>query len=160
VLCLSKADLVPEEEAEAQARTWRERLGDAALEVVVTSAATGRGLDDLRRAILEHVPEEQAPAVPEPVAPTPPEAEHRVYRPGEGAGYSVERGADGTFRVVGPRVERLIARHDTGNDESLEYVEDRLRALGVIRALEAAGFQPGDDVEIGGVTFELDPAGS
>jgi GTPase len=29
----------------------------------------------------------------------------------------------------------------------------------VIRALEAAGFEPGDDVEIGGVVFELDPGG-
>jgi GTPase len=27
----------------------------------------------------------------------------------------------------------------------------------VVRALEAAGFEPGDDVEIGGVVFELDP---
>ena len=69
----------------------------------------------------------------------------------------MERAPDGTFRVMGPRVERLIARHDTNNDEALEYVEDRLRGLGVIRALEAAGFRPGDDVEIGGVVFELDP---
>jgi len=61
--------------------------------------------------------------------------------------------------VLGPRVERLIARHDTDNDEALQYVEDRLRGLGVIRALEAAGFRPGDDVEIGGVVFELDPGG-
>jgi GTP-binding protein len=29
----------------------------------------------------------------------------------------------------------------------------------VIRALEAAGFTPGDDVEIAGVVFELDPGG-
>jgi GTPase len=27
----------------------------------------------------------------------------------------------------------------------------------VIRALEAAGFEPGDDVEIEGTVFELDP---
>jgi GTP-binding protein len=27
----------------------------------------------------------------------------------------------------------------------------------VIRALEAQGFEPGDDVEIAGVVFELDP---
>jgi GTP-binding protein len=27
----------------------------------------------------------------------------------------------------------------------------------VIRALEAEGFEPGDDVEIAGVEFELDP---
>ncbi len=37
------------------------------------------------------------------------------------------------------------------------HVEERLRALGVIKALEAAGFEPGDDVEIGGIVFELDP---
>jgi GTP-binding protein len=29
--------------------------------------------------------------------------------------------------------------------------------MGVIAALEGAGFRPGDDVEIGGVVFELDP---
>ena len=28
---------------------------------------------------------------------------------------------------------------------------------GVMRALEAAGFEPGDDVEIAGTVFELDP---
>jgi GTP-binding protein len=39
----------------------------------------------------------------------------------------------------------------------MRYVEDRLRTVGVIRALEANGFQPGDDVEIGGVVFDLDP---
>ncbi len=37
-------------------------------------------------------------------------------------------------------------------------MEERLRAIGAIKALEAAGFEPGDDVEIGGVVFELDPA--
>jgi len=156
ILCLSKADLVPEEAAEAAAAAWRERLGGGALEVAVTSAATGHGLEGLRRAILDHLPLEPAVA-PRPAAPAEPEAEHRVYRPGVEEGFSVERGPDGTFRVVGPRVERLIARHDTDNDEALRYVEDRLRGLGVIRALEAAGFRPGDDVEIGGVVFELDP---
>jgi GTP-binding protein len=30
----------------------------------------------------------------------------------------------------------------------------------VIGALEASGFEPGDDVEIGGVVFELDPGAS
>jgi GTP-binding protein len=158
VLALSKADLVTDADAEAAASRWRERLGDAVTEVVVTSAATRRGLDELRRTILENVPEEEQPAEALATAPVEPEAEHRVYRPGAEEGFTVERAPDGTFRVVGPRVERLIARYDTGNDEALEYVEDRLRSLGVIRALEAAGFEAGDDVEIGGVLFELDPA--
>ncbi|TML79279.1 MAG: DUF1967 domain-containing protein, partial [Actinobacteria bacterium] len=160
ILCLSKADLVPDDEAEAAAESWRERLGEGALEVMVTSAATGRGLEDLKRAILERVPPEPVAAAQAPAAPGEPEAEHRIYRPGAEEGFSVERAPDGTFRVLGPRVERLIARHDTDNDEALQYVEDRLRGLGVISALEAAGFRPGDDVEIGGVVFELDPGGT
>ncbi|MDQ3934909.1 MAG: GTPase ObgE [Actinomycetota bacterium] len=151
ILCLSKADLVPEERAEEVADEWRERLGG---EVVVTSAATGRGLDDLRRAILERVPEEPAP----PAAEKGLEglAEHKTYRPA-GEGFAVERLAGGGFRVSGPRVERLLARHDPDNEEAMRYVEERLRGMGVIAALQAQGFEPGDDVEIGGVVFELDP---
>jgi len=42
-------------------------------------------------------------------------------------------------------------------DEALAHVEGRLRRMGVISALEAAGFEPGDDVEIAGVVFELHP---
>ncbi|HEX5911353.1 MAG TPA: Obg family GTPase CgtA, partial [Thermoleophilaceae bacterium] len=71
--------------------------------------------------------------------------------------FEVERVGDGEFRVTGDAVDRLIARHDLENDEALRYLEDRLRSMGVIRALEAAGFTSGDDVEIAGVIFELDP---
>ena len=39
----------------------------------------------------------------------------------------------------------------------MAYLEERLRRIGVLEALEAEGFEPGDEVEIGGVTFELDP---
>jgi GTP-binding protein len=39
----------------------------------------------------------------------------------------------------------------------MAYLEERLRQIGVIAALEAEGFQPGDEIEIGGTAFELDP---
>jgi GTPase len=149
LLALSKADLVPPEEAEEAASQWGERLG---VEVLVTSAATGEGLEELSGAIFRHVPAEDGGEEP---ADTP--ATHRVYRPGRGEAYSVRRTGPGAFRVEGERVERLIARHDVDNDEALRYVEERLRALGVIKALESAGFEPGDDVEIAGIVFELDP---
>ena len=149
ILCLTKADLVPPEQAEAAAREWRERV-DAP--VLVTSAATGAGVAELRDAIFEHVPELEA----EPGGAEQP-ATHRVYRPGAGDSFSVERVGPGAFRVDGGRIDRLVARHDVENADALRYVEERLRALGVIRALEAAGFEPGDDVEIAGVVFELDP---
>jgi GTP-binding protein len=153
ILCLSKADLVPPELAAAAADEWRARLGDAVLDVVVTSAATGHGLDELADAIFAGVPIERPLA-----APVEGElAEHRVYRPGAGDGFRVERAGAHSFRVEGPGVERLVARHDVDNEEALRYIEDSLRSIGVIRALEAAGFEPGNEVEIGGVVFELDP---
>jgi GTP-binding protein len=59
--------------------------------------------------------------------------------------------------VHGVGVERLAARYDTSNEEAMAYLEERLRRMGVLRALESEGFQPGDEIEIGGVSFELDP---
>jgi len=154
VLCLAKADLVPPEDLETERELWSERLGDRVTAVLSTSAATGAGLDELRAAIVRHVPVEveHAEVGSEEIA-----AAHRTYRPGAGEDVDVRRTAPGAFRVEGERVERLLARHDLGNDESLRYIEDRLRVMGVIRALEAAGFEPGDEVEIAGTTFELDP---
>jgi GTPase len=149
IVALSKADLVPPEQAREAVGWWRERLG---VDVFATSAATGEGLDELAGAIFRHVPPERREQAP---SETP--ATHRVYRPGRGDAFSVERTGPGAFRVQGERVERLIARHDVDNEEALRYVEERLRALGVIKALESAGFEPGDDVEIRGIVFELDP---
>ena len=152
ILALSKADLVPAEDADQAAAEWRERRTDL-LAVVTTSAATGRGLDDLGRELFRRVPEHPV----EPAAADDAIAEHKVYRPADDAGYRVERGPEGVLRVVGPAVERLLARHDIENEEALRYVEERLRKMGVIRALEQAGFKPGDDVDLAGTVFELDP---
>ena len=84
-------------------------------------------------------------------------AEYAVFRPAAGRAFEVEKTGAGEFRVSGEAVERLIARHDMENEDAQRYVEDRLRSMGVIRALESAGFEGGDDVEIGGMVFELDP---
>jgi GTPase len=148
ILALSKADLVPAEEADAAREEWRERLG---VEVLVTSSATRQGVDELVDTIFREIPAEPLPGAAEEAA-----EEHRVYRPGD-EGFRVERTGDGAFRVTGGRVERLISRHDMDNEDAQRYVEDRLAKMGVIKALEAAGFEPGGDVEIAGIVFELDP---
>jgi GTPase len=153
ILCLSKADLVPEEEARSAVAAWRARLGDGLLDVVATSAATRAGLGELTDSILAHVPTG-------PAAEAEQATIHRVYRPGAGEAFRVERTAPGVFRIEGDRVERLVSRHDPENEEAMRYVEERLRAMGVLRALESAGFEPGDDVEIAGTVFELDPGAS
>jgi GTP-binding protein len=153
VLALSKADLVPAEEAAAAAASWRERLGDD-VPVLVTSAATGQGLDALAAELLRRVPL----AGPEvELALDAPVAGHRVFRPAAGRGFTVRRTGERSFRVEGGAVHRLLARHDLDNDEALAHVEHRLRRMGVISALEHEGFEAGDDVEIAGIEFELHP---
>ena len=84
-------------------------------------------------------------------------AEHRVFRPAAGRDFRVERTGDRSYRVSGDRVDRLLARYDLDNEEALAHLERRLRGIGVIRALEGQGFEPGDAVEIGGVEFDLHP---
>jgi GTP-binding protein len=155
MLALSKADLVTRDAAAQAAASWRSRLGEDT-PVIVTSSATGAGLDELSRELLHRVPVESAAAA-EQLAAEEELAEHRVFRPAADRGWRVERMADGAFRVSGAPVERLLARFNVDNDEAMAHVEHRLHRMGVVRALEAAGFEPGDDVEIGGVVFELDP---
>jgi len=155
ILALSKADLVPDEAAARAAAAWRERLG-AGVPVIVTSAVARTGLDELGAELLRRVPLE-APRPAGELAAAEELAEHRTFRPAADRGWNVERLPAGGFRVSGEPVERLLARHDLDNDEALAHVEHRLRRMGIVRALEAAGFEPGDDVEIGGIVFELDP---
>ncbi len=89
--------------------------------------------------------------------PGPELAEHMVFRPAASTGFVVERIGPDSFAVKGRGIERLVARYDVENEDAMAYLEGRLRKIGVLRALEAEGFQPGDDLEIAGVVFELDP---
>ena len=154
VLALSKADLVAPAAAAAAAAAWRERVG-ADVPVLVTSSATGAGLEALAHELLRRVP--PAEPVAEESGAEDEVAEFRVFRPAAGRAFAIERLGSGEYRVTGDAVDRLVARHDLENDEALTHIEHRLRRMGVISALEARGFEPGDDVEIGGVVFELDP---
>lgn len=161
LIVLSKADLLPADELEAVRAKWRDARGDCALDVTALSSATGAGLDSLRQRLLAEVPEAALTLAAAPggagAGSVSFAAEHRVYRPvGEG-GYSVQREPDGGFRVLGRGVELLFERHDLANEEALAYLSARLREIGVITALESAGFQPGDDVRVGEGEFELYP---
>jgi len=160
LVVLSKRDLLPDEQVEAAVREWRERLGDRVIDVLAVSSATGQSLDELRRRILSKLPEIPARVETRGEPASEFEAEHRVYRPAGEGGYRVEREDDGGFRVLGRGVELLFERHDLNNEEALGYLERRLKEIGVVAALEAAGFEPGDDVRVGEHEFELHPSES
>jgi GTPase len=155
LVVLSKRDLLPPEQVEEAVAQWSQRLGEGALGLLAVSSATGEGLGDLRQRILAELPEIAAVAASEPESEAEFEAEHRVYRPAGEGGYWVEREDDGGFRVMGRGVELLFERHDTGNEEALAYLEQRLKEMGVLAALDRAGFESGDDVRVGEHEFEL-----
>jgi GTP-binding protein len=156
VLALSKADLVDAGMREAAREAWAARVG-VDTPVIVTSSATGLGLEELAAALARLVPAAEAPE--EPIEVTIPEelAEHRVFRPAATRSYQVAKVADRVYRVSGRGIERLVARYDLNNADALAYLERRLRGIGVIRALQEEGFEPGDEVEIAGIAFDLDP---
>jgi GTPase len=158
ILALSKADLVDDVTATAAQAEWIERLGGG-VPVLVTSAVSRVGLADLAAEIVRRVPE-TAPPIGDGAGEGIPDAdlaEHRVFRPAAPRSYEVRRTGEGSFRVTGAGVERLMARYDLDNEEALAHLERRLRGIGVLNALAAEGFEAGDEVEIAGVAFDLDP---
>ena len=155
LVVLSKRDLLPSEQVEEAVREWEGRLGDRALGVLAASSATGEGLEELRQRILIELPEHATAIAPSQGLSDEFEVEHRVYRPAGEGGYWVEREEDGAFRVLGRGVEMLFERHDIKNEEALAYLEQRLKEMGVLAALDRAGFEAGDDVRIGEHEFEL-----
>jgi GTP-binding protein len=111
------------------------------------SAATGEGV----RAVVGRLAELVTRARAEEAAP---EA-YAVHTPVP-EGVRVEREGGG-FVVVGREAERAVALSDLTNAGALAYAHDRLRRLGVLKALARAGAQPGDAVRIGSLAFEYEP---
>ncbi len=177
IVALSKADLVTPEQGEAARAQWQERMGEE-VPVILTSSVTRQGLGELATVLLRRIPVlTGSSAVAGQRAGNGGEAlddtfgqratvgevalgdlpEHRIFRPAPSGGFRIVRDEEGVFVVEGEGVAKLVARYDLDNEDALAHLERRLRGLGVIRALEAAGFEPGDDVEIAGVVFDLDP---
>jgi GTP-binding protein len=180
IVALSKADLVTPEVAEAARHEWERRLNpgftgehevweeapEPEVPVLITSSATRQGLEELVTLMLRRVPLAVFEGAPEAGTGITAGASstdigtlagHMTFRPGPKRGFTVDVDDDGAYVVTGPAVERLVARYDLDNEDAMAHLEKRLRGIGVIRALEAAGFGAGDDVILAGIEFDLDP---
>jgi GTP-binding protein len=120
-------------------------MQDLPADALAISAVTRQGLDQFLGRLGTLVDEARA-AEPEPEP-------FVVLRPVE-EGFAVVRDDDGAWRVSGRSAERVVAMADLTNLEAMEYVQHRLRTMGVERALARAGAREGDVVRIGPV--ELD----
>jgi GTPase len=111
------------------------------------SAVTGEGLRELVG--------EMATLVAQARAEQPRPVSFAVHRPAPG-GIVVERDVSGDWVVLGRSATRAVALSTLTDIDALAFAQNRLRSLGVDRALARAGAREGDRVHIG--TFEFDYA--
>lgn len=83
----------------------------------------------------------------------PPREATVILRP-EPEGNYVERVGENEFRIVGRNAVRSVALNDITSPEALNYIDERLKKMGVGRLLSRAGAQDGDVVHIGDFSFE------
>ena len=141
IVAVNKVDLDPTRALKTRTR----RRG-----VHFVSALTGEGVEDLQRAIAQLVataPEPRMPAAAVPVT---------KLRARDQGGPVVERTPSG-FVVTGQRIEQLLDRTNLDSEGGLARFQSALDRMGVNRALEAAGVEPGDTVRIADVEFEYQP---
>ena len=155
LVALSKADLLPEAEVGGG------RVGMAG----AARRPRGRRARDLighRRRARRAARERSSPPCPTSARRSPPRPSSRPSTastgPARRRGSRCEPEGEGRWRVSGRGIELLVARHDVSNPEALEYLEQRLREIGVIAELQRAGFERGDEVAVGELEFELDPS--
>ncbi len=112
------------------------------------SAVTGDGVMDVVYRLGALVADTRA-AEPEPEG-------FVVIRP-EVEGVTVSREGEHEFRVLGRQAERAVALSDVSDRQALDYIDERMKRLGVAKALARAGAQSGDVVHIGEFSFEYEP---
>ncbi len=134
--------------AEAGWQVFRDARAREGIPCLVMSAETGAGLDGLRTALAEMLPDAgELDGPPEPSGVVV----HRLDTLDDT--FAIEVEPDGAFRVTGRRIQRIAAQTDFTIDESAERFQRDLDRLGIDAALRSAGIGVDDLVRIG--TTEL-----
>ncbi len=113
---------------------------DNNIEIFKVSAATGQGLKELLNRVsevLKELPKEDLEEV----------EERKIYTLEDKKQEFDVRIEDGIFIVDGPAIEKLLARVNMEDNESLYYFQKRIRDLGVEDRLKELGIQEGDTVK-------------
>ncbi len=112
-----------------------------------TSSATGLGIPETLGRLSQLVGEARSHVLPTTGV--------TIHRP-IGDQVAIERFDDGSWNVVGRAAVRAVALSDLTDDQALDYAQNRLRQLGVVKALDRAGVKTGDIVHVGDFSFEYE----
>ena len=140
IIALNKVDLPDaRKKAEAVSRSFSG-------ETLLISGATTEGVRGLIQR-LHQLLQETAPPAALPVTTTP------VLRPKQRDRIEVVQDGD-HFVVLGERAEEAALKLGEGGYEALDELQDRLRRMGLERAMRRVGARPGDTLRVGGVELE------
>ena len=138
IVAITKCDIAYEESSIDEVAAKFEGL-----EPFRISAVSGRGMEELGRAILTSLDvETETTAVLVPVLRERTNDRYEVFKDPK-SGYSVK----------GRRVEQLVAMTDLSNTEAVMYMHRMLQRIGVIQQLRELGIADGEEVRIGTFSF-------
>ena len=153
LVALNKIDLP---DGKAMAEMVTPALLARGYKVFPVSAASREGLQELLNALAESIStyrREQVVAERTRIVLTPPAIDD--------SGFTVSANKDGSFTVIGKKIERWVAQTDFSNKEAIGYLADRLARAGVEKELFKLGAREGSEVRIGAsddaVVFDWEP---
>lgn len=141
IVVLNKADLISDDSA---VEAFEKSVGKKA---ILISAATRAGLETLIKKIYTEL-KKLPPVEPESFEPF-------VYVKPDASGFEIRRDTDGAFEVSGGMMDELARNVVLDSYDSFNFFQKKLKELGVIKALVAAGAGDGDTVRILDIEFEF-----
>jgi len=143
IIAGNKIDLVSEETVQG----IEKRFHAEKIELLPISVATGNGIRGLVMRVYRFL--QSAETDKKRTGST-----RRIYRYRGEEGFVVDHEGE-VFTVRGAAVERLVKKLVLNSRDAQEYLEDRLKKMGVLRELGRQGCSFGDTVRIGDVELEF-----
>lgn len=142
MVLVNKADLPDTRENFSNIEAY---MQERDIPVYLTSAAKGEGFDKLIYAIADRLGEIPVPEI---------EAEEPAPESVPEDPFTIEEDGD-IYVVSGPAIDRLMARVNLDDTQSLQYFQRMLKRQGVIKGLRRAGVNEGDTVRIKDMEFDF-----
>ena len=143
IIVANKADSMQNDENYKELEKLAKEKG---IKIFKISAITGEGLKELFNYVAEEIKKLPKEDIVEP-------EEKMVYTLEEEEPFTIKRN-DNEFTVEGPVIDRLMARVNTEDSESLAYLQKMLKKLRIDDALREKGVKEGDTVNILDWVFE------
>ncbi len=144
IVVFSKCDLLDEQKLEEKISHFVKET--KVKEYVPISSYTRAGIEELKKKILENL--KKIPKKP------PLKVEEFDFDKKDVSSIEIKRHDDGSFEVVGGRIDNLVRGVVLSDQVSFAYFQTRLKEMGVIDMLKERGLKEGDTVTIKDISFE------